>query len=112
MSENHSRANKRAEQTLITDEPHDNYRLHDPWTGIKLEHGMPILLSTPSGNVLKKEIENNILHCPECNSVIHYDSDSDPVCPACGIICNSKDGVLDERIVIDAKAAGRYDGNS
>jgi len=107
MAENYSREGQKVEQMAISDEPHDKYRGFNPWTGEELTVGIPILTSTPGGNVVDKEITYSTVICPECDIPAKYTSDSEPVCPQCGIICAGKDGILREQIVIDAKAAGR-----
>lgn len=110
MPENHSRAGMDVERVSISDEPHDNYRGIDPWTGKELDGGIPILTSTPSGNIVEKDIRYFTVKCPECQVPAEYTHDSEPVCPECGIICAGKDTILSEQMVRDAKAAGRVDG--
>jgi predicted RNA-binding Zn-ribbon protein involved in translation (DUF1610 family) len=95
----------------VTDEPHDRYRGYDPWTGKELKHGMPILTSTSQGNVVEKDVTHKVVKCPECEIEARYTDDSEPVCPNCGIVC-SGNKALTRKIVIDAKAAGRIDGDN
>lgn len=111
MPENHSRAGKRVERLSVTDEPHDNYRNCDPWTGEELNGGIPILNNTVIGNVLKKDITHYVVNCPECGSEARYDDESDPICPDCGVVCTGN-GERTSEIIIDAKAAGRIDDDS
>lgn len=111
MPENHSRIGKPVEKVSMTDEPQERYRNHDPWTGEKIEPGIPILTKTTGGNVISKDITYSEVKCPECEIPAIYDDDSEPVCPECGIIC-AGNGELIQEIVIDAKAAGRIDGEA
>lgn len=111
MPENRSRAGKEVERVAISDEPHERYRGHDPWTGERLETGIPILTSTPGGNIIEKDVTYSTVKCPECEVPAKYTHDSEPVCPECGIVCAGKDTILSEQVVRDAKAAGRIDGD-
>jgi hypothetical protein len=110
MPETHSRAGKRVEQFVIDDGPHERYQAHNPWTGEKLDNGIPILKTVKGGQIVRKDVEYQIIECPECNQDARYTHDSEPVCSNCGIICVGKDAIKRERIVRDAKAAGRFDG--
>ena len=111
MSENHSRAGKRVERVSVTDDPHDKYRGHDPWTDENLDNGIPILTNTPVGNIIEKSVTCYTVKCPECDVSAKYTGDSEPVCPECGIICSGGDVVLSEQVVRDAKAAGRINSD-
>ena len=110
MPENRSRAGMEVERVEVSDEPHEKYRGFDPWTGEKLDNGIPILTSTPGGNIVEKDVTYYTVKCPECGISTEYTNDSEPVCPTCGIICAGKDTILSEQVVRDAKAAGRIDG--
>jgi hypothetical protein len=105
MPENHSRIGKPVEKISLKN-THDNYREHDPWTGKEITPGIPILKTTEYGNIVEKDIHHSEVLCPECDTAAVYDEDSEPVCPDCGIIC-AGNGEVVERIIIDAKAAGR-----
>lgn len=83
--------------------------MFDPWTGQELKHGIPLLTNTPGGNVVDKLVKLNVVTCPECNTDARFTNDSEPVCPDCGIICSGKGIPTRERMVRDAKAAGRVD---
>lgn len=111
MPENHSRAGKRVEQFAVTDDPHERYRVHHPQTGEKLDTGIPILKVGNRGKVIKKEIRYYKIRCPDCGSQAEYTHDSEPVCKKCGMICDGGTGEKHQRIVRDAKAAGRLDGD-
>lgn len=108
MPASSSRIGKSVEKVAIDDSPHERYRKHDPWTQERIEPGIPILKTTPRGNVIEKDITRSRVKCPECDIEAEYDEDSEPVCPCCGIIC-AGNGEKIEEIVIDAKAAGRVD---
>jgi hypothetical protein len=110
MPENHSRADKRVELINVNSKPHDKYRNHDPWTGKEIKPGIPMLSSRGSGLVLDKQVTFTDIYCSQCGVKVHYDSDSEPVCENCGLICSAGDDARTEQIVIDAKAAGRIDG--
>jgi len=112
MPENQSRAGKRVVRLSVNDDPHERYREHDPWTGEKLIPGIPLLASTSGGNVVKKDVSYKVVKCPECETEARYTHDSEPVCPDCGIVCAGKDTILEDQVVIDAKAAGRIDGDA
>jgi hypothetical protein len=112
MPENHSRAGKEVERVSISDEPHERYRGFNPWTGEELDNGIPILTSTPNGNIVKKDVTFSTVKCPECEIPAKYTHDSEPVCPNCGVICAGKDTILAEQVVVDAKAAGRIEGET
>jgi len=111
MQETHSRVGKIVDRITASDEPHDNYRGHDPWTGERLDNGIPILKSTPAGNIICKEVTHCTVKCPECEVRTKYTHISEPVCPECGIVCAGKDVILSEQLVRDAKAAGRFDSD-
>jgi len=111
MQKTHSRAGKTVERINVSDEPHDSYRGVDPWTGESLDNGIPILKSTPVGNIISKKVTYYTVKCPECGISTKYTHDSEPVCPECGIVCAGKDVILSEQLVRDAKAAGRIDGD-
>jgi len=109
MPENHSRADKRVERLTVNDDPHERYRDFDPWTGESLKYGIPILTSTPAGNVVEKNVTHNIVRCPECEIPARYTHDSEPVCQNCGIVCSGKSAKKLQPVVRDAKAAGRIE---
>lgn len=108
MPSSTSRIGKKVERVELDDTPHDRYRQHDPWTAERIEPGIPILKTTPHGNIIEKNVTRKRVKCPECQIDAKYDEDSEPVCPNCGIIC-AGNGVMSEEIIIDAKAAGRID---
>lgn len=111
MTEHHSRAGKRVERFLVNDDPHVRYRENDPWTGERLEKGIPILTRTPRGYVVEKEIIYQKIKCPECRTPARFSESEEPLCPDCGMVCAGKDIITEERMVRDAKAAGRVDGD-
>ena len=111
MSETHSRAGMEVERVSVSDNPHDKYRGFDPWTGEKLDTGIPILTSVPGGNIIEKDVNYYNVNCPECGQPAEYTHDSEPVCPNCGCVCAGKDVILSEQLVRDAKAAGRIDSD-
>ncbi len=105
MPESHRRVGCRADQFRICDAPHTRY-----W-----DDGVPVLISTTSGNVVKKSIREYTLTCPLCSDednveLGRYDHDEEPVCPECGLLL-AGDGVPrtsdGSRLLSDAKAAGR-----
>lgn len=105
MPRNESRAGKRVDQIRVTDEKHEMYR----------EDGTPVLLSTRIGKVVEKEVESYTVTCPDCSTFAKFDHASEPVCPDCGTICDGRQGKeisQSERLVIDAKAAGRVQKKS
>lgn len=112
MPETHSRAGKRVERVSVNDSPHERYRGYDPWTGEELKRGIPILTSTPSGNIVEKNVTYKVIKCPECEKPSRYTDSSEPVCPECGIVCGGEDQITSDRMVRDAKAAGRVDGDT
>jgi len=107
MSKTHSRDGKRVEEIVVTDEPHERYRAFNPWTGEKLDTGIPILKATPTGNIIDKDIRYFRVLCPECRVESKYDSGGDPICPECGMVCTGNEKELDPIVMRDAKAAGR-----
>lgn len=111
MPENRSRKGKEVERVSISDEPHEKYRDFDPWTGQKLEGGIPILTAKSHGNVIDKDVTYHTVKCPSCRIPAEYTHNSEPICPECGIVCAGSDTILSEQLVRDAKAAGRIDGS-
>jgi hypothetical protein len=111
MPENHSRVGKSVEKVKINDDVHEKYRNHDPWTGERLKTGIPILSSVASGKVVEKEITYSNVLCPNCKSDIYFDNEEEPVCQSCGIICNGQESNKVDRMIRDAKAAGRTAGS-
>lgn len=111
MPENHSRAGKRVERFSVNDDPHEFYRENDPWTGEGLEKGIPILIKTPYGNIINKEVKYFIIKCPECSVTARYSKSEEPLCPECGMVCSGQVADPRERIIRDAKASERIDGN-
>lgn len=121
MSEHTSRVGQRVDKSRTTDDPHDDYRAYDPWTGEyilerddegEITSGLPVLLSTVIGNIVEKSVERYTVYCPECDTPARYDDLADPVCQQCGIICQGADETAHEQLVLDAKAAGRVAGSS
>lgn len=111
MPENQTKAGKRVERINVNSEPHDKYRTNDPWTGEAISPGIPMLSSKRAGNVLDKKVTIRTIHCPKCDTEIHYDDDSEAVCASCGIICSAGENDRTEQMIIDAKAAGRVGGD-
>lgn len=111
MPETHSRAGKRVERFSVTDEPHERYQGINPFTGeeLNIDNLIPILKTVDGGQIIQKDITYYTVDCPECNQPAEYTHDSEPVCPCCGIICSGPQGIQSERIVRDAKSAGRLD---
>jgi hypothetical protein len=103
-----SKEDKRVERVSVSDEPHERYRKHDPWTGKHLDTGIPILNNTSHGNVVEKDVSVSIIRCPECEIPARYTHKSEPVCPQCGLICGSS-AEKNPEVVLDPKAAGRVD---
>lgn len=95
----------------VTDKPHDNYHMFAPVTGEPLNEGIPILRDVPGGSVVDKEINYKLVFCPECDIEAEYSEDSEPVCPECGLICAGRKQIRSNRIIIDAKSAGRTTQN-
>lgn len=79
-------------------------------TGESLDNGIPILITSNRGSVIRKDISHYKILCPECRIPAEYTQKSEPVCPDCGIICVGQDIIREERVIRDAKAAGRLEG--
>lgn len=109
MPGNHSKARKRVERISVNDDPHERYQKLEPYTGKELSRGIPLLSNTTIGHIVEKEVTHYNIECPECGIPARYSHKSEPQCPRCGIICSGKHGIENE-VVIDAKAAGRLDG--
>lgn len=103
--------------TLQAEVDHDRqrYRAFDPWTGEEIatydeegevRHGVPLLTKSAIGKVMDKKVEHTTITCPDCGAASRM-VDNDPLCPQCGLICDGKQGVRSEPIIIDAKTAGR-----
>jgi hypothetical protein len=107
MPEIHSRQDKRVEIVSVNDNPHERYSGVHPVTGEELNKTVPILTNTQKGNIVEKNVNYNVIQCPDCNIPARYTHNSEPVCPECGTICSGKDGTNFKEVVIDAKAAGR-----
>jgi uncharacterized Zn ribbon protein len=112
MQANNSQAGQTVERIKITDDPHENYQFIEPYTGKELKRGMPLLNAKPGGKVVNKDVSYHTVKCPECEIAAKYTSDSEPVCPECGIICSGSGIILEQQMVRDAKAAGRIEGDS
>lgn len=97
------------ERTRITDDPHQRYSKIHPCKDKELEQRIPILLSVPGGNIVRKKVTNYTIKCPECLVEAKYTHSSEPVCPECGMICAGPNILKEEQLVRDAKAAGRID---
>lgn len=106
-----SKVGKDVELLRVNDKPHDRYRVHHPQTGERLDNGIPILKRVSGGSVVSKQVTYFTVKCPECHVSAKYTTDSEPVCPECGIICSGEDTILSEQIVRDAKAAERIEGD-
>jgi hypothetical protein len=109
MTENTTRVGKYVEYLHVTDDPHEKYCTSHPTTGEELSPGIPILKTVPGGSIVKKSVTYKRVKCPECGIEAKYDADSEPTCPACGIICGGTGHPTDDEIVRDAKAAGRVE---
>lgn len=100
MSRHTTKKGQRVDKVRASDGPHDLYR----------GDGTPVLVSTPIGNVLEKDIVHVTVTCPDCDISVYYDGDGEPVCDECGLICTGRQGtntLLADQLVRDAKAAGR-----
>lgn len=103
MSGHVSKAGQRVDKFAVDDTPHEKY----------YDCGMPVLLSTAHGKVVKKSVYAYTVSCPECDDVDgYYDVDSEAVCPNCGVLlCDGVD--LDmttsdgQEVIADGPAAGR-----
>lgn len=111
MSGNKNLPGETVERVKISDDPHERYQFLAPFSGEELKRGIPILKGVPGGKVVRKDVTYSEVHCSECDIAAKYTSDSEPVCPECGLICTGK-GVNLQPIVRDAKAAGRIEGES
>lgn len=79
----------------------------EPVTGKELSRGIPILTDTKKGKVVDKEVTHYMVKCPDCGIEVRYTDSSEPVCPDCGLICSGRESLTEERLVVDARAAGR-----
>lgn len=120
MSGHTSRVGQRVDQLTATDAPHEDYEMYDPWTGDyiaerdaegNITSALPVLTSTLIGNVVEKSVETTTVVCPACEIAAKYDERADPICPNCGIMCVGKDSNPQPRLLRDAKAAGRINGD-
>jgi hypothetical protein len=120
MAEHTSRAGQRVDRIAVSDRPHEDYRLYDPWQGGYIAErspdgditsALPVLSSTAIGNVVDKSVTAYTVTCPDCDIPATYSNKAEPVCPHCGIICTGKDSTRRSRhdLVRDPKAAGRVD---
>lgn len=91
----------------MNDGPHERYQMVEPVTGKELSRGIPILTDTEKGKVVDKEVVHYMVKCPDCRTEVRYNHSSEPVCPDCGLICSGRDSLKEERLVVDARAAGR-----
>lgn len=107
MVESHCRVGCRTDQFRISDAPHTQY----------FADGIPVLLSTISGNIIEKTVHEYTLTCPLCSTDDHYedgryDDDEEPICENCGLVLvgdsvpRTTNG---QPLLADAKAAGRVD---
>ena len=53
--------------------------------------GKPLTIPAPTGgggvrNIVPKNVEHEILECPECKVGLRYDKDEEAVCPECGMM--------------------------
>jgi ribosomal protein S27AE len=126
MSGRTSSVGQRVDLVSVSDEPHEDYREYDPWTGEPIGRydeegevisGLPILKKVQRGTsrakIIEKEIIQTTMHCDKCGDVVYFDHDEAPVCERCGLICSGREGreIQRERLLYrDAKAAGRIDG--
>lgn len=69
---------------------------------------IPVALDTDRGMVIRKDVEERTISCPECN-VPARNQGSDIVCPECGMLCN--ESKLTDNMIRDPKTAGRVDEN-
>lgn len=99
------------ERIKISDKPHERYQFIAPYSGKELKRGIPILKSVPGGKIVRKRVTYQTVQCPECEIDANYTSDSEPVCPECGLICTGKGVNFREQIVRDSKSAGRINEN-
>jgi hypothetical protein len=126
MSGYTSSVGQRVDLVMVSDEPHEDYREYDPWTGERIAFagaeppttGTPILTKVQRGTsrakIIEKEIVETTMHCERCGNVVRYDHDEAPVCKDCGLICNGREGreiQRDRLLHRDAKAAGRVTGD-
>lgn len=96
----------------VNDDPHERYQMVEPVTGKELSHGIPILTDTDKGKVVDKEVTHYMVKCPDCMVEVRYSHSSEPVCPECGLICSGRDSLTEERLVVDARAAGRVEAGN
>lgn len=112
MGQHTSRYGQRVDRVRVY-EDHDKRRSVHPITGEEVgPPGIPILLNTPKGKIVKKSIRAYTIKCPDCKIAAKYDEKASPICPKCGLICVGPDAMKGERLVRDAKAAGRIDNSS
>ena len=109
MSARQSNVGKDVEKLTVTTEPHERYQGFDPWTGQKIDPGIPILKTVKGGSIVRKNIKYQKIKCPNCNIKARYDTESEPICPNCGLVCSGGQGKTEDNIVRDAKAAGRIE---
>ena len=105
MQSTESKVGKPVTSMSINTEPHDDYITVNKFTGNNLHPGIPILKSVPGGGIIRKNISYNKTKCPDCGTQAHYDADSEPICPNCGMVCN---GSAPARIIRDEKACGWF----
>ena len=86
--------------SLVNYHPQAN---RDPGQGYYDDY-VPVAYDCPRGKIIRKEIDWNTIHCPDCEEAAR-DVDGEKLCPECGLICSQAGPTVE--IVRDAKAAGR-----
>jgi len=112
MPEHTSRRGQRVDRVMAY-EAHEKRQGVHPVTGEEVpDPGIPILSSSPVGQIVEKSIRAYTIKCPDCHVPAEYDDKASPVCPECGLICAGPHTIREERLVHDAKAAGRIEADS
>jgi len=112
MAEHTSRRGQRVDRVMAYEDHEKRLGVH-PVTGEDVpDPGIPILSSGRVGQVVEKSIRAYTIKCPDCHVAARYDEKASPVCPECGLICAGPDTEREERLVHDAKSAGRIDSDS
>jgi len=111
MAHNSSQSGAVVESLSVDTDPHERYSTLDPHTGKEIKPGIPILKGVTGGNIMLKNVIYTELTCPQCDSIVKYDSDEEPVCPNCSVVCDGGEWSGD-RMIRDERAAGRFNGEN